>query len=77
MGCSIQILFCSAQSHMSKIVLWHVLELFEPILFIPYTVLVLSDKIFACVSELFTKILDQKRNPTVPKHLRIVAAYLN
>ena len=57
----VQILFCSVQSHMSQVILWHVLEFFEPILFIPYTVAVLSDKIFTRVSEFFTKALRPKK----------------
>ena len=55
---------------MSKIVLWHVLELFETILFIPYTVLVFSDKIFACVSELFTKDFRPKKESNSSKTFR-------
>ena len=73
----IQILFCSTQSYMSQIILWHVLELLEPILFIPYTVAVLSDKLLHVYQYFSQKLLDQKRQPTVPKPLCVVAVHLN
>ena len=57
----IQILFCFVQSHISQIILWHKLKLFESILFIPYTIVLLLGKIFICVSEFFTKALRPKK----------------
>ena len=76
MGCSNPniILFCPVPYVTNKSMAC--VGMFEPILFIPCTVVVLSDKIFTCVSDFSRKLLDQRRQLTVPRHLCVVAVRL-